>query len=85
MLEINNLNGDHKILMTRAEWLEEASKTYMPLIYWPAKLHKCEYCNSEFDATYINCPNCGAPIRSKFDIKAEWHYEYHGIPVEFID
>lgn len=83
MLEINNLNGDHKIFMTRAEWLEEASKTYMPLLDWPTKSCKCEYCNSEVDATYINCPNCGAPIQRIKNV--EWHYEYKGIPVEFID
>lgn len=83
MLEINDINGDQKILMTRAEWLEEASKAYMPLLDWQTKSCKCEYCNSEVDISYINCPNCGAPLKR---IKiVDWHYEYNGIPVEFID
>ena len=24
---------------------------------------RCEYCDSELENKYINCPNCGAPLR----------------------
>ena len=83
MLEINNLNGDHKILMTRSEWIAEASKSYIPLIRDEIKSCKCEYCGSMVDTTYINCPNCGAPTNRRRT--NELRYEYNGIPVEFID
>ena len=83
MLEINDINGDHKILMTRSEWIAESSKSYMPLIFDEAKSCRCDYCGSMVDTTYINCPNCGAPVKRHGTVG--WQYEYNGIPVEIID
>ena len=27
------------------------------------KYIRCEYCNSELEDKYVNCPNCGAPLK----------------------
>ena len=29
------------------------------------KYIKCEYCESELEDKYINCPNCGAPLKRR--------------------
>ena len=37
-----------------------------------SKIMKCEYCNSEYDNTLMNCPNCGAVNENrKYDYQNE--------------
>lgn len=85
MLEINNLAGDRKFIMTRSELAETLQYNNLPfndLDYW-TKSCKCEYCNSEVDTTYINCPNCGAPLNHSRMVDRQFFYM--GCPVEIID
>lgn len=84
MLEINEPAGEHKIIMTAKEFTEEYVKWNRFLV--PEDIMnipcQCEYCNSEVDRTYVNCPNCGAPLKKNWNPAKQWFY--NGIPVELI-
>ena len=76
-----------KTVMTRSEIQYELSRIPVRFIE-PLQigLCQCEYCNSEVDSTYINCPNCGAPLnRTRQPQMPDLQWNYMGVPVEVVE
>ncbi len=80
-----------KTVMTRSEILCELSRIPCGILEpFPnvelIGLCQCEYCNSEVDSTYINCPNCGAPLnRTRQPQMPDLQWNYMGVPVEIVE
>lgn len=58
VLEKNTMymsNGRHQLFPIGEEKECEQIRKYI----------KCQYCESELEDKYINCPNCGAPLKRR--------------------
>lgn len=85
---MSKLYADNRVIaMTRSELLDELSSIPIQILSPDPKmtsLCQCEYCNSVVDTTYINCPNCGAPIKRVIE-PLRLRYELNGFPVEVVE
>lgn len=85
---MSKLYDDNRVIaMTRSELLNELRRipiTKLSTEPQVTMLCECEYCNSVVDTTYINCPNCGAPIKRVIE-PFRVCYEWNGFPVEVVE
>ena len=86
---MSKLYADNRVIaMTRRELLKELST--VPLTLEPlndglwVNSCECEYCNSVVDTTYINCPNCGAPLKKNYAVPMR-RFMWRGFPVEIVE